>query len=58
VLDLVEGYDISQAGQYSVQFRSPRLSHIAKTPDDQAGSFDELESLQIPSNSVRVTIGR
>jgi heat shock protein HslJ len=57
-VDLAEGYDLAPAGQYAVQFRSPRLSHIAKTAEDQAGSFDELESLQIPSNSVRVTIGR
>jgi hypothetical protein len=56
VLDLVEGYDFSQAGQYTVQFRSPRLSHTAKTPEDRAGSFDELGMVQIPSNPVRVTI--
>jgi heat shock protein HslJ len=58
VVDLVQGYDFSQAGQYTVQYRSPRLSHTAKTPGDQAGSLDELGMVQIPSNPVRVTIGR
>jgi heat shock protein HslJ len=55
-VDLAEGYDFSPAGQYTLQFRSPRLSHIAKTPGEQAASLDELEMIQIPSNPVRVTI--
>jgi heat shock protein HslJ len=56
-VDLAEGYDFSQAGQYSLQFRSPRLSHTAKTLEEQAGSVDELLEIQIPSNTVSVTIG-
>jgi peptidyl-Lys metalloendopeptidase len=55
-VDLAEGYDFSQAGQYTVQFRSPRLSHTAKTSAEQAASFDELAMIQIPSNPVGVTI--
>ena len=58
VLDLVEGYDFLPVGQYTVQLRSPRHSHIAKTPGDQAGSLDDLGMVQIPSNPVRVTIVR
>ena len=57
-IDLAEGYDFSQAGQYTLQFRSPRLSHIARTPEDQANSVDELEMIQMPSNPVSVTIGK
>ena len=56
-VDLVEGYDFSQAGQYTLQFRSPRLSHISKTLEDQADSFDQLDVIQIPSSPVSVTIG-
>jgi heat shock protein HslJ len=56
-VDLAEGYDFSQAGQYSLQFRSPRLSHTAKTLEEQAGSVDELLEIRIPSNAVSVTIG-
>lgn len=56
-VDLAEGYDFSQAGQYSLQFRSPRLSHTAKTLEEQAGSVDELLEIRIPSNTVSVTIG-
>jgi heat shock protein HslJ len=56
-VDLAEGYDFSQAGQYTLQFRSPRLSHTAKTPGEQADSVDELAMIQIPSRPVSVTIG-
>ncbi len=56
-VDLAEGYDFSQAGQYSLQFRSPLLSHTAKTLEEQAGSVDELLEIRIPSNTVSVTIG-
>ena len=55
-VNLAEGYDFSQDGQYTVQFRSPRLSHIAKTTGEQADSVDELEMIQIPSEPIRVTI--
>jgi peptidyl-Lys metalloendopeptidase len=55
-VDLAEGYDFSQPGQYTVQFRSPRLSDTAKTLAEQADSFDELVTIQIPSNPVGVTI--
>jgi len=56
-IDLAEGYDFSQTGQYTVQFRSPRLSHTARTAEEQADSVDELEGIQIPSDPVSVTIG-
>ncbi len=55
-VDLAEGYDFSQAGQYTLQFRSPRLSHTAKTSAEQAASLDELAMIQIPSNPVGVTV--
>jgi heat shock protein HslJ len=56
-IDLAEGYDFSQAGQYTLQFRSPRLSHTAKTSGEQANSLDELEMIRIPSEPISVTIG-
>ena len=55
-VDLAEGYDFSQAGQYTLQFRSPRLSHTAKTAGEQADSVDELEMIRIPSEPVSVTV--
>lgn len=55
-VDLAEGYDFSQAEQYTLQFRSPRLSHTTKTPAEQAASLDELAMIQIPSNPVAVAI--
>ena len=55
-VDLAEGYDFSQPGEYTLEFRSPRLSHIAATAEDQATSFEELETVQVPSNTVTVTI--
>ena len=55
-VDLAEGYDFSQAGQYTLQFRSPLLSHTAKTAKQQAASVDELGMIRIPSEPVSVTI--
>jgi len=56
-VDLAEGYDFSQAGEYTVQFRSPRLSHTARTSGEQADSLDELEVVPIQSDPVSVTVG-
>jgi len=55
-VDLAEGYDFSQPGQYTVQFSSPRLSYTAKTLGEQAYSFEELAPIEIPSNPIMVTI--
>ena len=55
-VDLAEGYDFSQPGRYTLQFRSPRLSHTASTPEEQASSFEELGAMSIPSDPVSVTI--
>lgn len=55
-IDLAEDYDFSQAGQYTLQFRSPLLSHTAKTSGEQAVSVDELEMIRIPSEPISVTI--
>jgi peptidyl-Lys metalloendopeptidase len=55
-VDLAEGYDFSQAGQYTIQFRSPRMSQIAKNEAEKADSFEELGMIQIPSNTVDVVI--
>jgi peptidyl-Lys metalloendopeptidase len=55
-VDLAEGYDFSQPGQYTVQFSSPRLSYTAKTLGEQAYSFEELAAIEIPSNPITVTI--
>jgi peptidyl-Lys metalloendopeptidase len=57
-VDLAEGYDFSQAGQYTLQFRSPRLSHTAMTSGEQADSLDELEMIRIPSEPVSVAIAQ
>jgi hypothetical protein len=55
-VDLAEGYDFSQAGQYTIQFRSPQISHVAETETEKADSFEELGMIQIPSNTVNVLI--
>jgi heat shock protein HslJ len=56
-VDLANGYDFSQDGQYTLEFRSPRLSHTAKTSEEQVDSVDELEMIRIPSEPISVTIG-
>jgi heat shock protein HslJ len=57
-VDLAEGYDFSQTGQYTLQFRSPRLSHIAQTSGEQADSLDELEKMRVPSSPISVAVQR
>jgi heat shock protein HslJ len=56
-IDLAEGYDFSQAGQYTLLFRSPRLSHAAETLEQKADSVDELMAIRIRSEPVSVTVG-
>jgi hypothetical protein len=56
-VDMAEGYDFSQAGLYTIEFRSPRVSHVAKAGTKKADSFEELGMIQIPSNTVKVSIG-
>jgi heat shock protein HslJ len=55
-VNLAEGYDFSQAGTYTVQFRSPQISHVAKTENEKADSFEELAMVHIPSNTASVVI--
>ena len=55
-VDLAESYDFAQAGQYTIQFRSPHLSHIARTENEKATAFEALGTIQIPSNTVTVVI--
>jgi hypothetical protein len=56
-VDLATAYDFSPAGEYTIAFLSPRISHVAKTEDQMAASVDDLGPVEIPSNSVAVRIG-
>lgn len=55
-VDLAQAYDFSEAGEYTIAFLSPRVSHLAKTKDQMATSVDELGPVQIPSNRVTLRI--
>ena len=50
-------YDFSIPGNYEIKFLSPRISHVAYTEEEFAGSLDELGPVQIPSNTVTLEIG-
>jgi hypothetical protein len=56
-VDLSRAYDFSIPGNYTIEFVSPKLSHIAHSETEMAQSVDELGPVQIPSNEVMVTIG-
>ncbi|MGD8794916.1 MAG: hypothetical protein PVF47_20370 [Anaerolineae bacterium] len=56
VVDLATVYDFSQAGDYTLEFLSPRISHVAKTESAFAGSVDELGPVEIPCNSLSLKI--
>jgi len=55
-VDLATVYDFSQAGEYTIEFLSPRISHVAKTEGELATSVDDLGPVEIPSNSLRLAI--
>jgi peptidyl-Lys metalloendopeptidase len=55
-VDLATAYDFSKPGAYTIDFLSPRISHVARTEDKMAASVDDLGPVQIPANQVSVTI--
>jgi hypothetical protein len=55
-VDLATVYDFSQAGEYTIEFLSPKISHVAKTEGELATSVDDLGPVEIPSNSLRLAI--
>jgi hypothetical protein len=55
-VELNLAYDFSIPGNYTIEFKSPGFSHIAKSEADKASTYDELGPIEIPSNEVSVTI--
>jgi hypothetical protein len=55
-VDLADAYDFSQAGEYTITFISPRISHVARTEGEMAKTLDELGPVQIASEPVTVRI--
>jgi hypothetical protein len=55
-VDLATVYSFSQAGEYTIEFLSPRISHVAKTESEFAASVDDLGPVEIPCNALRLTI--
>ena len=51
-VDLSEGYDLSESGEYTVRFLSPRISHIARSEAEMATSMEELGPVQIPAHEI------
>jgi hypothetical protein len=55
-VNLAPAYDFSQAGEYTIAFISPRISHVARTEAEMATSLDELGPVEIPANEVTVEV--
>ena len=55
-VDLATAYDFSQVGEYTIEFLSPRISHVAKTEREFATSVDDLGPVQIPCNPLSLSI--
>jgi Tol biopolymer transport system component len=49
-------YDFSEPGKYTINFISPKISHVARSEAELATSVDELGPVQMPSNEVTVEI--
>jgi peptidyl-Lys metalloendopeptidase len=56
-VDLAIVYDFSKAGEYTIEFLSPSISHVARTKAQMAKTMDDLRPVQIPSNRVTIEIG-
>jgi hypothetical protein len=56
-VDLATVYDLVQAGAYTIEFLSPRISHVARTKAEMTTSVDELGPVAMPSNQVSFTLG-
>ncbi len=56
-VDLSTAYDFSEAGEYTIEFLSPTISHIARSETEMAKTVDDLGPVQMPSNRVTVEIG-
>ena len=52
VVDLAEGYDMSEPGEYTVKFLSPKISHVARSEAEMATTMEELGPVQIPSHEI------
>ena len=55
-VDLAAAYDFWEAGEYTIGFSSPRMSHVARTEGEMATSLDDVGPVAMPSNQVPVTI--
>lgn len=53
-INIETAYDFSQPGLYTIKFRSPRISHIARSETEMAKTLDELGPVKIPSNEINV----
>jgi hypothetical protein len=57
-VDLATAYDFAEAGEYTIEFLSPKSSHIARSEATMAKTLDDLGPVQMPSNRATVEIGR
>lgn len=55
-VNIAEAYDFSQPGTYTIKFRSPRISYLARSEAEMATSLDELGPVNIPSNEVTIEV--
>lgn len=58
-IDLAESYDFSKAGDYDIEFRSPKVTHMVKEKSLMAKSLTDLRKVRgimIPANKVKVKI--
>ena len=55
-VNIAEAYDFSEPGRYTITFRSPLISHLARSEAELTATLDELGPIPIPSNTVTLEI--
>jgi hypothetical protein len=56
-VDLATSFDFSQPGKYTIQFLSPRISHVAMSEAEIVRTVDDLGPVDMPANPATVEIG-
>jgi hypothetical protein len=55
-VNLSEFYDLSRPGMYTIAYKTPRSSDVARSEKEFAITINDLEPVIIPSNEITVEI--
>jgi hypothetical protein len=57
-VDLATAYDFTQAGDYTIKFLSPQISHVAQSDTEMVQTMSDLGPVEMLSNIITVNINK